>query len=484
MSDAYIYDKIDEGIKSFPWNFPEKYSLPDFLPSPSNFVDGDSDGNFKFEPGSEPNQPQYQDSQLQFSPTIDPPQSLPPLPMDDSPEEFAEFVEPLTPMDPMARFPQIEQQEYINLSPPQVTSPSTSEFHGEYNFRMVLETQPKKVANPDWIFSVTQKKLYIKSKTPCPVRFLTTGPPPSGAFIRAMPVFRQPEHAKDVVRCCRNHTEEYSGSPAIGHFLRCDNQDAVYEECPLTTRHSVRIPLRAPPSAQETEELGVHELFYFICNNSCGGLNRRPIQIIFTLENISGSAVLGRCFVNVRVCACPGRDSKQEIEAINRPKRKKPNKSGSHGLPAGFGPQDLQSFGSKMSKEDSTVYNLKICGFNNYLMLKRIAIALELFANMENKFTAMEPQDLEMPDFNDYTPEDHDTSEPDSTIIKSLQCDSPPNLAIHEPYTATTPTTETWNPAIPKDQADEDGQPPEYPPHCYTYRRITFSYRYFNATQM
>ena len=38
-----------------------------------------------------------------------------------------------------------------------------------------------------------------------------SGPPPSGAFIRAMPVFRQPEHAKDVVRCCRNHTEEYSG---------------------------------------------------------------------------------------------------------------------------------------------------------------------------------------------------------------------------------------------------------------------------------
>jgi len=198
----------------------------------------------------------------------------------------------------------------------------------------------------------------------------------------------------------------------------------------------------------------------------------------------SGSAVLGRCFVNVRVCACPGRDSKQEIEAINRPKRKKPNKSGNHGLPAGFGPQDLQSFGAKMSKEDSTVYNLKICGFNNYLMLKRIAIALELFANMENKFTAMEPQDLEMPDFNEYTPEDHDTSEPDSTIIKSLQCDSPPNLAIHEPYTATNPTTETWNPAIPKDQAGEDAQPPEYPPHCYTYRRITFSYRYFNATQM
>lgn len=42
----------------------------------------------------------------------------------------------------------------------------------------------------------------------------------------------------------------------------------------------------------------------------------------------TGSVVLGRCYVNVRVCACPGRDSKQEIEAINRPgKRKKPKAS-------------------------------------------------------------------------------------------------------------------------------------------------------------
>ncbi|CAH3038712.1 unnamed protein product [Porites lobata] len=478
MGDTHFYEKIDAEMKTFPWNYPEQYMISEFLPSPgagpTSFT-GEIDGNMKFEV-TEPMQPeQFHEEQIHFSP--EPPENLL-LPTED--DGFPEFVEPLTPNS--ARFP---PQALMNLSPPHVTSPSINEFNGDYNFRMVLETQPKKVANPDWIYSVTQKKLYIKSKTPCPIRFLTTGPPPSGAFIRAMPVFRQPEHAKDVVRCCRNHTEEYSGSPATGHFLRCDNQEAFYEECPQTTRHSVRIPLRAPPTAEANEELGVHELFYFICNNSCGGLNRRPIQIIFTLENLSGSAVLGRCYVNVRVCACPGRDSKQELEAISRPGKKRKNKGNDQGLAGIAGVHDLQCFGPKMTKEDSTVYNLKICGFNNYLMLKRIAIALELFTNMENKFTAMEPQDLEMPDFTEYNPEEQDPSEPDSTIIKSLTCDSPPpSITSQESLAVPSQPADTWYQAIPQDQAGEVTQAPEYPECFTTYRRITHFVEYFDVAEV
>ncbi|KAJ7393325.1 hypothetical protein OS493_006295 [Desmophyllum pertusum] len=465
MGDTYFTEeKIDAEMKSFPWNYPEEYILSDFVPSPCNFPLGEFDGPLKIE-SSESLESEHQQEQLiQYSP--DPPENLL-IPTDET-DDFPELAEPLTPVSP--RFP---PHALMNLSPSHVTSPSTSEFLGDYNFRMVLETQPKKVANPDWIYSVSQKKLYIKSKTPCPVRFLTTGPPPSGAFIRAMPVFRQPEHAKDVVRCCRNHTAEHSGSPATGHFLRCDNQEAEYEECPQTTRHSVRIPLRGPVTAEDVDELGVHELFYFICNNSCGGLNRRPIQIIFTLEDLSGSVVLGRCYVNVRVCACPGRDSKQEIEAISRPGKKRKPKANEQGLAC---TNDLQCFGPKMSKEDSTVYNLKICGFNNYLMMKRIAIALELFANMENKFTAMEPQDLEMPDFTEYTPEDQDTSEPDSTIIKSSMCDSPPPPIIVNQESYLLPShTENWYPAVPQDQASQANQPQQYPQQCYTYRRKTIA---------
>jgi len=48
-----------------------------------------------------------------------------------------------------------------------------------------------------------------------------------------------------------------------------------------------------------------------MCFSSCvGGLTRRPIQVVFTLEHCG--VVLGRQAVEMRICACPGRDRRND----------------------------------------------------------------------------------------------------------------------------------------------------------------------------
>ena len=70
--------------------------------------------------------------------------------------------------------------------------------------------------------------------------------------------------------------------PAPGHLVRCEHKLASYFEDPYTLRQSVFIPHEQPQAGAEW----VTNLYQFMCFSSCvGGLNRRPIQVIFTLEH-------------------------------------------------------------------------------------------------------------------------------------------------------------------------------------------------------
>lgn len=60
----------------------------------------------------------------------------------------------------------------------------------------------------------------------------------------------------------------------------------------------------------------VTEMFAFMCFSSCAsGPSRRPVEVIFTLER--DGQTLGRRVVEIRVCACPGRDRKSDEKAVS-----------------------------------------------------------------------------------------------------------------------------------------------------------------------
>ena len=145
--------------------------------------------------------------------------------------------------------------------------------------------------------------------TTCPIRFRVDKPPPPNCIIRAMPIYMKPEHVQEIVKRCPNHatTKEFNESEcslhhcailikkyiihvssvcldhlAPDHLVRCEHKLAQYAQDHFTTRQSVVIPHEHPQAGAEW----VTNLYQFMCFSSCvGGLNRRPIQVIFTLEH-------------------------------------------------------------------------------------------------------------------------------------------------------------------------------------------------------
>ncbi|XP_014667874.1 PREDICTED: tumor protein p73-like isoform X2 [Priapulus caudatus] len=245
--------------------------------------------------------------------------------------------------------------------------PSNTPYSGEYNFE-VLFSPAENTKRAVWTFSVETNKLYVKPLTPCPVLFKTALPPPAGSLIRAMAIYLKPEHVQDIVKRCPNHANasENNVHPAPHHLVRCDNPHAQYHDDPVTSRHSVIVPIEAPQAGASD----VTNLYQFMCYNSCvGGLNRRPIQLVFTLEN--DGKVLGRRPVSVRVCACPSRDRKGEEKGVHE---KRPSKL------AKVSSQTTEFTIAKRPElhADDEMFMLQVRGRENYEILRRLQKSLEL----------------------------------------------------------------------------------------------------------
>ncbi|XP_077146405.1 tumor protein 63 isoform X6 [Ranitomeya variabilis] len=259
---------------------------------------------------------------------------------------------------------------------PSPAIPSNTDYPGPHSFDVSFQ-QSSTAKSATWTYSTDLKKLYCQIAKTCPIQIKVMTPPPQGAVIRAMPVYKKAEHVTEVVKRCPNHelSREFNEgqiAPA-SHLIRVEgNSHAQYVEDPITGRQSVLVPYEPPQVGTEFTTI----LYNFMCNSSCvGGMNRRPILIIVTLETRDGQVLGRRCF-EARICACPGRDRKADEDSIRKQQVSDSSKNGEAFRQTTHGIQ-MTSVKKRRLPDDEVLY-IPVKGREIYETLLKIKESLEL----------------------------------------------------------------------------------------------------------
>ncbi|OCT78506.1 tumor protein 63 isoform X1 [Xenopus laevis] len=259
---------------------------------------------------------------------------------------------------------------------PSPAIPSNTDYPGPHSFDVSFQ-QSSTAKSATWTYSTDLKKLYCQIAKTCPIQIKVMTPPPQGAVIRAMPVYKKAEHVTEVVKRCPNHelSREFNEGQMAppSHLIRVEgNSHSQYVEDPITGRQSVLVPYEPPQVGTEFTT----NLYNFMCNSSCvGGMNRRPILIIVTLETRDGQVLGRRCF-EARICACPGRDRKADEDSIRKQQGSDSTKNGEAFRQSTHGIQ-MASIKKRRSPDDEVLY-LPVKGREIYEMLLKIKESLEL----------------------------------------------------------------------------------------------------------
>lgn len=272
---------------------------------------------------------------------------------------------------------------FDTMSPAPVI-PSNTDYPGPHHFEVTFQ-QSSTAKSATWTYSPLLKKLYCQIAKTCPIQIKVSSPPPAGTAIRAMPIYKKAEHVTEVVKRCPNHElgrdfNEGQSAPA-SHLIRVEgNNLSQYVDDPVTGRQSVMVPYEPPQVGTEFTTI----LYNFMCNSSCvGGMNRRPILIIITLETRDGQ-VLGRRSFEGRICAVPGRDRKADEDHYREQQALSESaaKSGAASKRAfKQSPPAIPALGTNVKKRrhgDEDVYYIQVRGRENFEILTKIKEGLEL----------------------------------------------------------------------------------------------------------
>lgn len=237
---------------------------------------------------------------------------------------------------------------------------------GDYGFRALIEN--KETKNASCTYSATKRKLYVSMGRASPICFVTDKPPPPNSTVCVVAVFLNADLRHRTLRRCLVHaadTHESNVNHSFpDHWIRCDHPSTQY----LTDdanghRHCLTVPFEAPVHGDGHFTYR----FRFMCNNSCvgGATQRQETAVFFILQSAEGED-LGRCVMEVKVCACPRRDRSRD-EASRKRSAPSERKNASDG-----------SSGAQRKNDRKKVYTVEVKDKKTYEFLSQAKEVLEI----------------------------------------------------------------------------------------------------------
>ena len=211
----------------------------------------------------------------------------------------------------------VPEHQMADTPRPTSVNPSTDDWPGHHMFDVSFTKWSQGAKNKHWDYSPQLKKLFIDMNRWVQVEFrVGASISPGELFIRALPIYCDASSVREPVRRCPNHAspsdQTNANFSAPLHLIRLDNDYSEYCTDEVSGRLSVRFPVQQPHEGTDR----TRELLKFMCLGSdVGGINRRPLKVIFSLET-AGAQVLGRKVFDVRICSCPRRDKAGEEERM------------------------------------------------------------------------------------------------------------------------------------------------------------------------